>query len=63
MIINTILVNCTLCKSKAYLDIRDSLSYVLSERVSEARKKPNGIGRQIIGAKPINDPKRIYSKK
>ena len=52
-----------LSKSKAYLDIRDSLSYVLSERVSEARKKPNGIGRQIIGAKPINDPKRIYSKK
>ena len=27
-----------LSKSKAYLDIRDSLSYVLSERVSEARK-------------------------
>ena len=52
-----------LAQTRSYMSLRDSLSMVLSERVKQARKKPNGIGRQFNNVKPINDPKRLYSKK
>ena len=52
-----------LAQKRSYMSVRDSLSLVLSERVKQARKKPNGIGRQFNNIKPINDPKKLHSKK
>ena len=44
-----------------YNKVVDSLKIILDNRIIEARKKPNGLGRQFENAKPTFEPKRIYS--
>ena len=43
--------------------MKDSLSDILDMRISEAIKKPQGLGRQIKNAQPWYEPKRIFSKR
>ena len=51
-----------LSKSKAYLDIRDSLSYVLSERVSEARNPMVLEGKSLVQSR-LMTPSEFTLKK
>ncbi len=46
-----------------YKLVKDSLSYILEMRISQAIKKPEGLGRQIKNAQPWYEPKRIFSKR
>ena len=52
-----------LAKNIRYKKILDSLNITLNKRVEEARKKPNGLGRQFENAKPTFEPIRIFSSK
>ena len=52
-----------LAKDIRYKKILDSLNITLNKRVEEARKKPNGLGRQFENAKPTFEPIRIFSSK
>ena len=52
-----------LANSKDYKLVKDSLSNILDMRISEAIKKPQGLGRQIKNAQPWYEPKRIFSKR
>ena len=53
--------NINLVNNPKYNKVIDSLKIILDNRITEARKKPNGIGRQFENAKPTFEPKRIYS--
>lgn len=44
-----------------YIQVKDSLIKILSDRIIAAQKKPKGLGRQIKYAKPWQEPKRIHS--
>ena len=46
-----------------YKNVSDSLIISLNSRISKAKMKPNGIGRQLKNAKPNFEPKRINSSK
>ena len=64
MIINTISdENNNVASDESYIQIKDSLKIILKNRILEARKKPDGLGRQIQNAKPNFEPKRIFSSK
>ena len=52
-----------LAKNIRYKKILDSLNITLNKRVEEARKKPNGLGRQFENVKPTFEPIRIFSSK
>ena len=52
-----------LAKNIGYKKILDSLNITLNKRVEEARKKPNGLGRQFENVKPTFEPIRIFSSK
>ena len=45
-----------------YIQVKDSLIKILSDRIIAAQKKPLGLGRQIKNAKPWFEPKKIQSK-
>ena len=51
-----------LANTKYYKSIKDSLSLILDGRITQAKKRPFGLGRQIKNARPWNEPKRINSK-
>ena len=57
------LENINLVKNTAYQDTLDFLKLTLNKRIEEARKKPNGLGRQFENAKPTFEPIRIKSVK
>ena len=57
------LENINLVKNTAYQDTLDFLKLTLNKRIEEARKKPNGLGRQFENAKPTFEPVRIRSSK
>ena len=57
------LENINLVKNTAYQDTLDFLKLTLNKRIEEARKKPNGLGRQFENAKPTFEPARIQSSK
>ena len=57
------LENTNLVKNTAYQDTLDFLKLTLNKRIEEARKKPNGLGRQFENAKPTFEPVRIRSSK
>jgi hypothetical protein len=42
--------------------VRDSLKQVIRGRISEAKKYPTGLGRQIDNVLPWKEPKRILPK-
>ena len=44
-----------------YIQVKDSLIKILSDRIIAAQKKHKGLGRQIKYAKPWQEPKRIHS--
>jgi hypothetical protein len=45
-----------------FKDVRDSLKQVIRGRISEAKKYPIGLGRQIDNVLPWKEPKRILPK-
>ena len=45
-----------------YIKVRDSLKLILKNRISEARRKPLGLGDQIENAKEWGEPKKIHSQ-
>ena len=45
-----------------YIKVRDSLKLILKNRISEARRKPLGLGDQIENAKEWGEPKNIHSQ-
>ena len=49
-----------LADNQDYKNIRDSLKIVISNRITDARKKPDGITKQYI-PKETGEPKPIYS--
>ena len=51
-----------LANTEYYKSIKDSLSLILDGRITQAKKRPFGLGRQIKNARPWNEPKRINSK-
>ena len=55
--------NFNLSKNISYKNTLDLLKITLNNRVEEARKKPNGLGRQFKNAKPNFEPIRIKSAK
>ena len=55
--------NINLVKNTSYKKTLDFLKLTLTNRVEEARKKPNGLGRQFENAKPTFEPIRIQSDK
>ena len=50
-----------LSENKAYKDTKDSLKIIIKYRITEARKKPLGLGKQIENAKAWEEPKLIHS--
>ena len=50
-----------LVNNPKYNKVIDSLKVILDNRITAARKKPKGLGRQFKNAKPNFEPKRIYS--
>lgn len=57
------LENVNLVKNTDYQVTLDFLKLTLNKRIEEARKKPNGLGRQFENAKPTFEPVRIQSSK
>ena len=57
------LENINLVNNTGYQDTLDFLKLTLNKRIEEARKKPNGFGRQFENAKPTFEPARIRSSK
>ena len=55
--------NNNVASDESYIQIKDSLKIILKNRILEARKKPDGLGRQIKNVKPNFEPKRIFSSK
>tara|TARA_Y100000994_G_scaffold233371_1_gene221355 strand:- start:367 stop:786 length:420 start_codon:yes stop_codon:yes gene_type:complete len=55
--------NTNLVKNTSYKNTLDFLKLTLNNRIEEARKKPNGLGRQFENAKPTLEPVRIHSAK
>ncbi len=55
--------NINLVNNPKYNKVIDSLKIILDNRITEARKKPNGLGRQFENAKPTFEPIRIQSAK
>ena len=53
--------NINLVHNPKYNKVIDSLKIILDDRITAARKKPKGLGRQFKNAKPNFEPKRIYS--
>ena len=53
--------NINLVNNPMYNTEIDSLKIILENRITAARKKPRGLGRQFENAKPTLEPKRIYS--
>ena len=51
-----------LADNKNYNQIKDSLSIVIKQRISDARAKPIGLGRQFENAKEWFEPKTIHSE-
>ena len=51
-----------LAENKAYENIKDSLKTIIKHRISEARKKPLGLGKQIENANAWGEPKEIHSR-
>jgi arylsulfatase A-like enzyme len=48
-----------LSSSLDYKDVMDSLKFILEQRIYEASRKPDGLGRQIENAKPMPKTKNI----
>ena len=55
--------NKNLIYDENYNKIKDSLEVILTKRIEEAKKKPNGLGRQFENAKPTFEPVKMYSSK
>ena len=55
--------NINLVNDPKYNKVTDSLKIILNNRITTARKKPNGLGRQFENAKPTFEPIRIKSVK
>ena len=53
--------NVNLVDNPKYNKVIDSLKIILNNRITAARKKPKGLGRQFESAKPTFEPKRIFS--
>jgi arylsulfatase A-like enzyme len=53
--------NNNLVNEESYNNTKDSLTIILKDRILEVQKKPVGLGRQILNAKPNFEPKRIFS--
>ena len=53
--------NINLVNNPKYNKVIDSLKIILDNRITAARIKPKGLGRQFKNAKPNFEPKRIYS--
>ena len=51
-----------LSNNNDYKQIKDSLYVIINRRISEARDKPKGLGRQFENAKEWYEPKSIHSK-
>jgi arylsulfatase A-like enzyme len=51
-----------LAENVAYKDTKDSLKIIIKNRISGARKKPLGLGKQIENAKAWEEPKLIHSR-
>ena len=51
-----------LAENIAYKDTKDSLKIIIKNRISGARKKPLGLGKQIENAKAWEEPKLIHSR-
>jgi len=51
-----------LAENEAYENIKDSLKTIMKHRISEARKKPLGLGKQIENANAWGEPKEIHSR-
>tara|TARA_B100001939_G_C16945171_1_gene619991 strand:+ start:2752 stop:4284 length:1533 start_codon:yes stop_codon:yes gene_type:complete len=55
--------NINLVNDPKYNKVTDSLKIILNNRITTARKKPNGLGRQFENAKPTFEPIRLKSVK
>ena len=55
--------NNNLVNEESYNNTKDSLTIILKDRILEVQKKPVGLGRQMLNAKPNFEPKRIFSSK
>ncbi len=48
-----------LSNEKSYQNVKDSLKLVINNRIKEANKYPEGLGRQIENALPYYDPRKV----
>ena len=55
--------NVNLVNNPKYNKVIDSLKVILDNRITAARKKPKGLGRQFKNAKPNFEPKEFTPQK